>query len=141
MEKITYKNMVQALLSAVPEIKGAYERESSEWGKDRKGNEPPPKWWDNEKDGDWHEDLGFYEFYPHLVYADILCEYIRNISETSKSNEILKRVFNFLEQLASHEEYDVRNVVEVSVFESLGRDDKKTLERVHSYLGPNTKTL
>lgn len=93
MMAIAYGNMVEQLVEAVPELKSAYDAEVKWLG----GGRIPA---------------------PHIFYGDQLNPCLISLLETEEQ-EVLSRIFTFLETLAKHEDVLVREVVAVTVLEGL----------------------
>jgi len=113
MTEIHYKNLVEALLEAIPELRSRYDSWRKELG----------------------EDLG-----PHVVFGDVLDPHLETLLESKGHDEQLRRIFAFLEQLANHEDVHVREVVQVTVCEELG-DREGSLKKARQYMGQNTRRL
>ncbi len=114
MEEITYDNLAEALVEVVPELQQKYEVERRWWR-----DVLPP---------------------PHIVYGDLLNPYIATLLSTGDQEEILRRIFEFLETLAKHEDQHVRDLVTVTVCEYLG-GNKDLLAKARKYMGPSTREL
>lgn len=112
MEKLTYENLSSKLVEIVPEIREKYEEKL--------------KWWDDETPG------------PHIIYGDVLTPYLISLIESKGDHdEILKRIFDFLEVLAKHEDEHVQEVVAVTVCERL-IDNKRWIQKAREYMGTET---
>jgi hypothetical protein len=110
--QIHYDNVVDALLEAVPELRAGYEAEC------RHGVDEP---------------LG-----PHVIFGDVLNPYLLGLLGADRPDAKLRRVFQFLERLANHEDIHIQELVAVTVCERLG-DDPKLLRRAHEYMGARTR--
>jgi hypothetical protein len=111
---LIYSTLVDALLSAVPELRSTYEKEREYWGED--------------------------VLAPHIVFGDILTPYIITLLESGTGSETLSRVFGFLEDLANHAEAPVQEVVALSVCERLA-DRAEWIESALAYMQPRTREL
>lgn len=111
LEQITFQNMNEKLIEVVPELKECYKKELKWWG-----NEKPP---------------------VHVLYANLLNMYLMKLLESGNKEEILKRIFGFLEILANNKEKHVQEVVTVTVCEKL-LDDKGLLKKARKYMGQKT---
>jgi hypothetical protein len=112
VSQIHYDNVVGALLEAVPELRAGYEAECRQWG---------------------DEPLG-----PHVIFGDVLNPYLLDLLGAARPDAKLRRVFQFLERLANHEDIHIQELVAVTVCERLG-DDPKILNRAHKYMGARTR--
>lgn len=93
MNEVTYDNMSEQLIEAVPELRSRYQEELD--------------WWREEKPP------------THVMYGNLLNPFLIALLETNNQDEVLRRVFGFLEKLARHEDILVREVVAVTVLERL----------------------
>src|SRR5215813_10256224 len=114
VSQIHYDNVVGALLEAVPELRAGYEAECHQWG---------------------DEPLG-----PHVIFGDVLNPYLLDFLGAARPDAKLRRVFQFLERLANHEDIHISEMVAVTGCERLG-DDPKILHRAHKYMGARTRQL
>ena len=112
VSQVYYDNVVEALLEAVPELRAGYEAEYRQWG-----DEP---------------------FGPHVIFGDVLNPYLLDLLGAARPDAKLRRVFQFLERLAKHEDIHIQELVAVTVCERLG-DDPKILHRAHKYMGARTR--
>ncbi len=77
---------------------------------------------------------------PHIVYEDVLCPWLEVLLENPYQYEdILRRVFDFLESLALTGSQGIRDVVGASVCEPLAAAG--ALDRARSFMGPATSKL
>lgn len=114
MNQLSENNVVEMLLQSIPEIKQIYEDEI--------------EWWDGEFPG------------LHNIFGDVLNPYLVDLLRNDKNEEILKRVFDFLEDMATCDDEYVKNVLMATVLEYLG-DDRKILMASQKYMGSFTKKL
>lgn len=110
MTKITYENMADKLVEALPELRPEYEAELEYWGDEKPGR--------------------------HVTYGNILNPHIESALE-SHDEDFLRRAFSFLEELANHDDEKVQEVVGVTVCEGL-IGNKKLLPAAKSYMGEAT---
>ena len=75
----------------------------------------------------------------HVVYGDLLLPYLLECVRLNKVTE-LHKIFDFLEFLSNQENLKIQEVVQMSVLESLGKDEI-LLEKIQEYMGPATKKL
>ena len=114
MKRLSYDKLSTKLIDVVPELRGEYEKER--------------KWWGEEIPG------------PHIIFGDILTPHLISLLESNREKGRLERIFDFLEELANHEDAHVREVVQVTVCERLG-DKKEWLEKARQYMGKATLRL
>jgi hypothetical protein len=114
LSEITFENMSDKLVEALPELKLAYEKEL--------------EWWRGEEAG------------AHNIYSEILNPFLISLlqseSRSQAEEQILKRAFAFLEGLANHSEPHVQEVVGATVIERLY--GAGLLEKARRYMGPAT---
>ena len=112
MKVITYETAVPELLRVIPEFKGQY-------------------------DG----LLAFLEDAtgPHLVFAEF-ARFVMNQLRTRKKEPVLRRSFEFLEDVAKSEEKEAQELVQMSFLENLGKE-RWAVERARRFMGPTTLTL
>lgn len=111
--KFSYDEIIPRALSAIPEIKAAYEAESAKW--------PPGE-----------------KFGPYNFFDIVLMPHIRQLLHSEGHCLELQRAFNFFETLISHSEQELRDVVAVGVCEDLASDEL-ALQRACRFMGPKTK--
>lgn len=116
MRHVTYDRLSNELIKVAPELRAQYEEEL--------------RWWGDETPG------------PHIIYGDVLNPYLISLLEADdeSNEEVLRRIYGFLEALANHDDERVQEVVAVTVCERLGAS-KELLERAHRYMGPKTRQL
>lgn len=109
MTAITFDNLTEKLIEAVPELRPAYEAELG--------------WWRDERPG------------QYIVYEDILNPYLASLLDLEGGEEEpLRRIFAFLEMLANHErDPEVPNLVQVAIIEPLL--DTARLAKARRYMG------
>ena len=113
MTLLNKENIVTTMLEVIPEIRPQYEKEL--------------EWWD--------------EGLPHIVFGDVLNPYIINLLKTDKKEEVLERIFDFLEHMANSNNIYVQEVLVTTVLERLG-DEKAVLKKAKElYMGEQTKRL
>ncbi len=112
MDHITSRNMSQRLVEAIPELESAYATELSGWN---------------------GEDPG-----PHNVYSAVLVPYIASLARSGGHEELLGRIFAFLETLAKSSSEDVLNVVGVTVVEELVGIYPDLVAPLRPFMGPKT---
>lgn len=80
------------------------------------------------------------ECLPHLLYHEVLNPYVMELLQGTSNNESLGKVFQFYEELATSEDEEARNLLQVTLLEILW-DEKKLLKRVCAYMLPETKKV
>ena len=116
MPELTYEDLSERLVTTLPELQRAYD-ELLSWSRDGKPG-------------------------PHVVYGDVLNPYLITLLETHSDEEyeVLRRIFDFLEVLANHEDKLVRQVAAVTVLERLwGLGDRWKVAQ--TFMGPETRRL
>ena len=83
------------------------------------------QWWGEEKPG------------VHIVFGELLNPYLVSLLESEEQEEILRRIFAFLEELANHRDTQIQEVVAVTVCERLG-DSKELLLKARKHMGEKT---
>ena len=80
----------------------------------------------------------------HLVYEDILSYFILNLLNKDylipQEKELIKKLFKLIEELATHEDHEVRCVAEVSLIEPL-LDKMNPIEKLINHLLPKSLEL
>ena len=115
MKNLTFAKVSDALFSAAPEFRELYERELSWW----QGPEPP----------------GNYVIFGFLVQPAL-----RDLLGTREDPSLLKRLFDFFEEMANSSDIEVVNLLQVGVFEWLISDVDK-LAAAWKYMGEETKAI
>jgi hypothetical protein len=110
--EIDYTNVAEALVEAVPDLRGRYEEEH--------------RWWGDEKPG------------PHIIFGDVLTPYLIDLLDSERQEGKLRQVFAFLELLASHADIHIQELVAVTVCERLG-DCQEHLRKAYKFMGPRTR--
>lgn len=109
MGELNKGNIVDKMLEAIPEVMPLYKEELS--------------WWD--------------EILPHIVFGDVLNRYVINLLIVNKEISIIKRIFNFYEEMALSSDLYIRQILTTTVLERLG-DEKKILNTAKKYMGLQT---
>lgn len=114
-ENISFKNMTEKLLEAIPELQAFHDRALAL----------------TEHDGVWSGQ--------HIAYEEVVSKTIKELLRQEKPDErLLRKIFDFLEMLANHPEEHVQEVVHNSVCEPICSDEL-TLQRARKYMGSTTK--
>jgi hypothetical protein len=116
MERLSYENVGDALLSTVPEIRTRYDEEFRDWGDERPGQ--------------------------YLLFGLVLNPFLFPILETGGEGkeEILTRTFAFFEKMAKSSDLEVVNLLWVEELEPLVTKPH-ALSRAWRYMGERTKAL
>jgi hypothetical protein len=104
----------EKLAEVVPELREKYESEL--------------RWWGEEKPG------------AHIIFGDVLNPFLVTLLDTIAKEKILRQIFEFLEELANHEDQRVQEVVAATVCEYL-LHKKDWMTKARQYMGPQTLRL
>lgn len=115
MENIEYANLTDKLLSSVPELKERYERELSRW----QGPGQPGQ---------------------YIVFGFVVKPSVRVLLASDQEAALLKRIFDFFEQMARSPDIQVPNLLGVEIFEWLV-GDPTSLATAWKYMGDATKQI
>lgn len=110
---MTKDTLVSEMLRHIPELTPLYDNDM-EW------------WWEGE------------ESLLHNIVGDVLNNYLVELLDRNDNQELLIRIFKFLEMMATSEDDDVVNVLVVTVLEFIG-DSKKILRTAYWYMGEQTR--
>ena len=80
------------------------------------------------------------EFLPHILYHEVLNPYVKELLWGANNNDSLEKVFQFYEELATSEDEEARNLLQVTLLEILW-DENRLLRRACAYMLPETKKL
>jgi hypothetical protein len=78
------------------------------------------------------------EAYP--VFEDVLQKFLFELLDAGKDNHLLRRIFSFLEGMASSHDKDVVNLLWIAILEPLVID-RDRIRRAWQYMGEKTKNL
>lgn len=109
-----YNTLDKELIREIPELKLFYDEEL--------------ELWDGEEPG------------QHIIFGNVLNPYLINLIETNKNQELIKRIFDFLEKMACSDNELVQEVLGCTVLERLG-DDNMVLTKSKEYMGKETKII
>ena len=112
-EGLIYETASEKLIEFVPELNEAYRRELDWWGSETPG--------------------------PHVIYEDILNPYVDRLLE-SADDAALRRVFNFIELLATAEDAR-RTILLPSPSSNPSRRNVLRTRQARQYMGPATRTI
>jgi|ERR1700694_2999928 len=107
--------MSSSLLTALPELRERYEQGLGWW----QGPEPPGQ---------------------YVVFGFVVDPVLRDLLSSNKEPAMLKRVFNFFEEMARSSDIQVPNLLQVGIFEWLV-GDKAKLSVAWPYMGQETKKI
>lgn len=113
MPNLQYSALVDSLLIAVPEIKGRYDAVQSEIGPD---------------------------VIPYPVFELVLEPFVKSALTANVHDDLSRRVFAFLEEMARAQDIEVVNLLAVGIFERWVADPG-TLWRAWKYMGESTKKI
>jgi hypothetical protein len=74
----------------------------------------------------------------YVIFGDVLNPYLLDLLGTGHHGTTLRQVFQFLEQLANHEDVHIQELVAVTICERLG-DDPQLLHKARKYMGARTR--
>jgi hypothetical protein len=104
--------VVKELIKEIPEIKYFYHRILEEWNDDEL-----------------------------VIFQDVLNPYLIKLLEINEDRELISRIFNFLEKMATcNDSYLVEVILEFTVLERLSKDDT-ILAKSQEYMGKETKRV
>ena len=113
---MTYEIMNTILVERLPEVKDAVRKETSHWK---------------------------YEEVPsHVLYEVALNQsgFMYGLLLEDSNKSLIEKVFVFFEEMASCDDREVRNLLQVSILEYLW-GDFQVLSRAHKYMHPKTRIL
>jgi hypothetical protein len=113
MTEVSYENMGQRLAEILPELAQNYGEALKDFG----------------------PDVG-----QHVIYGQVLNPYLRTLLKERRDTDRVRAVFEFLEQLAAHEDWRVQNVVSVTVLESFVCEEE-VVKVAKEFMGPNLLRL
>ena len=112
---ITFQNMTQKLLEAVPELKSFHDRALAAEG------------------GEWTG--------KHIAYHEVVSKAVKEALRSEVVDDcLLHKIFDFVEMLATHPAEHVQEVVHDSVCEPICSDEL-VRQRAGKYIGPATKNF
>ncbi len=133
--------IVAELLSVVPELKTPYLKLAAE---EKKSKQKLTK-----EDLEELEQIADVHNLPksnldepgeYLVFEDLLVAYMLRLAE-EKEFKRLSDILSWLEKLASHHEFDVRNLIAIAVCEPLITTYQSKLQSIVPFMGQKTKAL
>lgn len=110
------EDWAQALIEKIPELKEEYEENVSGFWK-----------------GESVENIGL-----HNIFGDVLDPFLIEALENKGNDELLTRIFSFLEEMAISPDPHIREVLAVTVLERVG-DDKALLKRARKFMKEETR--
>lgn len=75
-----------------------------------------------------------------VVIEDIFMPRVLELLAENKNPELLKKVFDYFEEIVNGDDSDFINILFITVLEILG-NDKRVLETAKQYMGPKTALL
>jgi hypothetical protein len=111
---ITYETMTAALVEELPELKPIYDRELERW----------------------EEEMGQHVMYRYVMYSAIEAE----LKDAHPNENLLRKIFDFLELLADHSDMRVRAVAQESVCGKICSDEV-VLQKALRFMGKRTREL
>jgi len=80
------------------------------------------------------------EIPPHCFYGDVLNHYVTELLRENKNPQQIDKIFNFYEELASSDCWEIRNILQVTLLEYLW-DEKPVYRNALKNMKPNTLIL
>jgi hypothetical protein len=108
---MNYDTLIKEFMAEFPELEDLSKKELDYW----KGEDPP----------------------VHVFFGNVFNPVIKRELITRKNKTLLKKMFNFLENMSTSQDELVQEVAGVSVLESLG-DDNNILKKARSLMGNST---
>lgn len=111
-----YESLIDEIIEKFPEVRSHAEQDP---------------WWKADEE---------YEPNVYVFIGNIINPFIIENLSVLQNEELLKRIFEFLESMAVCEDTEVRNVLTDGILEVLG-DDKQILEKARGLMRSNTLRL
>jgi len=115
MNDLTFDKVNDALLSVLPEFQERYKRELSWW----QGPEAPGQ---------------------HTVFGFVAKPAVRELLASNDEPALLRRIFDFFEEMARSSDIQVPNLLQIEIFEWLVGDPER-LATAWKYMGEETKSV
>jgi hypothetical protein len=115
MNDLAFSKVTDALLSVLPEFQDRYRRELSWW----QGPEPPGQ---------------------YTVFGFVAKPIVRELLSSDTEPALLKRIFDFFEEMARSSDIEVPNLLQIEIFEWLVGDPGR-LATGWKYMGEKSKAL
>ena len=115
MNPLTFDKVNDALLSVLPEFQERYEREVNWWH----GPEPPGQ---------------------YTVFGFVVKPFVQQLLDSDDKPALLKRIFDFFEEMARSSDIQVPNLLQIEIFEWLVGDPER-LVNAWKYMGEETKAV
>jgi len=116
MPGLGYEEVNSALLAAVPEIKERYDKSAT-----------------------WQAEVGGHPGQYEVVGA-MLQPLLKGELDTGRNPALLRRIFEFFEQMACSSDVEVVNLLQVGIFENLVGYPNR-VATAWKYMGPETKKI
>lgn len=114
LNSINYRDVIPATLRVFPELKGAYEKEAARW------TEEP--------------------FGPYNLFDIIVMPHVLGLLNAKGREDELRKAFEYFENLATHSDEEISNLIGVAVCEELCSHEA-ALQRAVKFMGPKTKSF
>jgi len=113
---MTYEHINSILVSKIPELKESIEEVTNYWKHERVPS--------------------------HVLFAEVFYQnsFMYNLLSEECNIAIIRKVFDFFEDMANSNDAEVRNLLQVSILEYLW-DDLEVLSRAHKYMHTKTRAL
>lgn len=131
MKEITYQNLVEHTLLKVPEIQEEYDQFVVRYGG------PVSK--ELEEIAKKHNVLQTSgPIGNHIVFEDILVKFVVSIASQKPMERRLFEIMEFIEELATHPDSRIQNVIAVSFCEPLATTHRNHCNAILPYMGSQT---
>ncbi len=80
------------------------------------------------------------ELLGHVFFGDLINERLYNLIKYERELETVEILFDFINEMFKYGDDDCKNIIEVTILEYLG-DDDKVLKRSKKYLSPELIAL
>ena len=77
---------------------------------------------------------------PHVLYGNVLNNYVTELLRENKNYEMIRRIFDFYEEMAKSQDEEVNNLLQVTLLEYLW-DEKEIYIRALNYMLPATRRV
>jgi hypothetical protein len=115
MSDLKFSKVSDEPLSAVPEFRDRYGRELGWW----QGSQPPGQ---------------------YTVFGFVVKPAVRELLAANTEPAVLRRIFNFFEEMASSSDIQVPNLLQIEIFEWLVGDAPR-LAAAWKFIGKDTKAI
>ena len=111
---LNYDTVNECLMMRFPELTILFEEQISLWGEDN--------------------------LLPHCFYAYTLNKYVTELLRENSDSQQIKKIFQFYEEMASSEDVEVRNLLQVTLLEYLW-DEEIVFRNALQHMQPKTRII